>query len=111
MLSPILSVSWRPDRNQAVVRHVGRDPLETGAMPSITIDDLPDDPCRRLKAAADEHGHTLADEVVHCLEIALGHRPEDPAERLERIRRIRARIPPEAASPEALGDAIDDGRP
>ena len=80
-------------------------------MPSITIDDLPVDPCRRLKAPADAHERTLAGEVVHCLEIALGHRPEDPAVRLKRIRRIRVRIPPEAASPEALGDAIEDGRP
>ena len=80
-------------------------------MPSITINDLPDNLYRRLKAAADAHARTLADEVVHCLEAALGRQTEDPAKRLERIRWIRARIPPEAASPEALGDAIEDRRP
>lgn len=80
-------------------------------MPTVTIKNLPDDLYARLKAAAKAHHRSINGEIIHCLESALMPRRIDTMERLERLRRIRVRIPPEAITPEALEEAIDEGRP
>ncbi len=80
-------------------------------MATVTIKNLPDDLYARLKAAAKAHHRSINGEIIHCLEAALMAQRLDPAERLERLRRVRVRIPPEAITPEALEEAIDEGRP
>ncbi|HEB77054.1 MAG TPA: Arc family DNA-binding protein [Methylothermaceae bacterium] len=80
-------------------------------MATLTLKNIPDDLYRRLKAAAKAHHRSVNSELIHCLEVLLRPRPISPEERLERLRRIRPRIPQDAVSPEEIRQAIDEGRP
>jgi len=65
-----------------------------GLMPTtLTLKNIPDDLYEKLKAAASAHRRSLNGEAIVCLERALGPAKIGVAERLERIRRLRAELP------------------
>ena len=64
-----------------------------GLMPTtLTLKNIPDDVYERLKAAAAAHRRSLNSEAIVCLETALRPARLSAAERLERIRRLRAEL-------------------
>ncbi len=80
-------------------------------MPSITLKRIPDDIYERLKASAKIHHRSLNSELISCLEMVLKPQRLSAAERLERIRKIRPAISPEAVEPDEISEAIEQGRP
>jgi antitoxin FitA len=77
--------------------------LEEPVPTTLTLKDIPDDVYQRLKAAAAAHRRSLNSEAIICLESVLTSTRVSPAERLERIRRLRA----ELEGTEFLADDID----
>jgi plasmid stability protein len=67
-----------------------------GAMPAITLKNIPTALYRRLKRQAVEHHRSLNREAILCLERSLGSARIDPEEFLARAAslRKRLRIPP-----------------
>jgi antitoxin FitA len=64
-----------------------------GLVPTtLTLKNIPDDVYERLKAAASAHRRSLNSEAIFCLERVLAPRKITVAERLERIRRLRAEV-------------------
>jgi antitoxin FitA len=59
---------------------------------TLTLKNIPDDVYQRLKAAAAAHRRSLNSEAIVCLETVLTPTRVSPAERLERIRRLRAEL-------------------
>ncbi len=80
-------------------------------MPSITLKRIPDDIYERLKASAKIHHRSLNSELISCLEMVLKPQHLPAAERLERIRKIRPAISPDAVGPGEISEAIKQGRP
>lgn len=60
---------------------------------SITLKNVPDDVYRRLKASAEMHRRSLNSEAIVCLEAALLPGPIQAADRLARVRALRAALP------------------
>ena len=61
-------------------------------MATLTLKNIPDDVYERLKAAAALHRRSLNSEAIVCLESVLIPTRVDRAERLARIRRLRAEL-------------------
>ncbi len=80
-------------------------------MPAITLKNIPPDIYERLKEAARAHHRSLNSEIINCLEAALKPRRVSPAERLERLRRLREDVSPARVSAADIRKAIDEGRP
>lgn len=60
---------------------------------SITLKNVPDDVYRRLKASAETHRRSLNSEAIVCLETVLLPGPMQAADRLARVRALRAGLP------------------
>lgn len=84
--------------------------LEGFVPTTLTLKNIPDDLYERLKQAASVHRRSLNGEAIVCLERVLVPTKIPVAERLERVRRLRA----ELAGPELTDADIDamkrDGR-
>jgi plasmid stability protein len=82
-----------------------------GLMPTtLTLKNIPDDLYERLKAAASVHRRSLNGEAIVCLERALGTIKISAAERLERIRRLRAQLPDLSISDAEIDAMKREGR-
>ena len=68
-------------------------------MPTITIENIPDDLYERLRRSAEAHGRSIECEAMACLERALASRAIAPEAILDRARRLREMT---------AGYAIDD---
>jgi antitoxin FitA len=62
-------------------------------MATLTIKNIPDELCQRLKERAAEHHRSVNGEVIFCLEKVLVGNRVDPDEFLERVRALRRRMP------------------
>lgn len=80
-------------------------------MATITLKNIPDDLYERLKVSAQNHHRSINSELINCLETVLQPRKLPTEEQLGRLRTIRPRIDPAAVSPDAIQQAIDEGRP
>ena len=79
---------------------------------SLTLKNLPDNVYQRLKRSAEVHRRSLNSEAIVCLESVLLPASGNPAEQLERIRRLRAEMKDQGAwlTPELIEQA-KQGRP
>ena len=80
-------------------------------MPAITVKNIPEDIYERLKTSAKLHHRSLNSELINCLETVLKPHRVSAAERLERLRKVRPVISPEAVSEDDIRQAINQGRP
>jgi plasmid stability protein len=80
-------------------------------MPSLTIEDIPEDLLERLRRSAEEHRRSLNSEVLLRLERSIGSASIDPEAFLTRVRRLqeRTKLPP--LMEELLEQARREGRP
>lgn len=63
-------------------------------MPStLTLNDIPDEICERLKLSAQTHRRSMNNEAIALLEAALMHNKPTIAERLTRARALRDALP------------------
>ena len=81
------------------------------AMPTLTINSIPDSLYQQLKSAAELNRRSINNEVLIYLERALQHLKIKPEERLKRIEQLRASIKPNNNSAEDIETAIHTGRP
>ncbi len=80
-------------------------------MATITLKNIPDDLYEQLKRQARSHRRSVNSELICCLETVLRPRRITAAERVERLRRLRPRIDPEAVGTDELLAAVEQGRP
>jgi len=62
-------------------------------MATLTIENIPDELCQRLRERAAGHHRSLNGEVIFCLEKVLVASRVEPEEFLARVRPLRRRIP------------------
>lgn len=79
-------------------------------MATITLKNVPEDVHSALKQRALRHKRSLNQEVIHCLDMALGRSPRDPGAVLEGIRNLRTRIPLKKVKLDWISDAKGQGR-
>lgn len=79
-------------------------------MPSVTIKNIPEPLYAELKAMASRHHRSINNEVIACLDARYGPGPRDAAETLEAARAIRRRTANCGMTPEAMEEAIEQGR-
>ena len=60
---------------------------------TLTLKNIPDDVYERLKVLAELHGRSLNSEAIVCLKTMLVPGTIAPAERLKRVRELRAALP------------------
>jgi plasmid stability protein len=79
---------------------------------NLTLKNVPDEVYERLKRSAEEHRRSLNSEAIVCLESVLLPASGNPAEQLERIRRLRDELQRRGvwATPEFVAQARADGR-
>ncbi|MBM4045473.1 MAG: DNA-binding protein [Planctomycetes bacterium] len=58
-------------------------------MPTVTLKNVPADLYDRLRRAAEAHRRTVTNEIIACLERALGGRTTSPEAILARARKLR----------------------
>jgi plasmid stability protein len=80
-------------------------------MATITLKNIPDDLYQQLKYAAKAHHRSINSEIISYLENTLRPAQIHPADRLDRIRRVRPKAGSEDLTAEEIRNAIDDGRP
>ena len=80
-------------------------------MPSLTINDIPNDLYQELKLAAERHHRSLNSEVIVCLKRSLQSVRINPEERLKDTRKLRSQIQPDVVTVEETNRAINEGRP
>jgi plasmid stability protein len=78
---------------------------------TLTLKNVPDEVYQRLKRSAERHRRSLNSEAIVRLEQALGTGGIDPAERLERIRALRAELAPHRFDPAEIDRLKRQGRP
>jgi len=78
---------------------------------AITLKNIPDEIYDRLKAAAGAHHRSLNKEAIACLERALQQPEANVAERLARVRELRASLKPRKFKSHDILRAIEQGRP
>jgi len=79
-------------------------------MPALTIKNIPDGLYQQLKIAATVHRRSINSEVIICLEQALAASLITPADRLNRIEKLRSGIKTNSITPEDIDLAINSGR-
>jgi antitoxin FitA len=80
-------------------------------MATLTIKNIPDELCQRLKERAAEHHRSVNGEVIFCLEKVLVGNRVDPDEFLERVRTLRRRMSRIFVTDKDLRAAKNAGRP
>ena len=80
-------------------------------MPALTIKNIPDDLYEQLKIKAELHRRSINSEVLIYLEQVLMPIKIQPADRLNRIEQIRAKIKPNRITLQEIDEAINSGRP
>ena len=84
--------------------------LEVIVPTTLTLKNIPDDLYERLKAAAVLHHRSLNSEAIVCLESVLTPTKVDAAERLDRIRRLRAELAGVQFNPAGIDTMKREGR-
>ena len=81
-------------------------------MPSIAINDIPEELYEALKSTAENHHRSINNEVIATLKQALLPQPKlmTPQNKLANTQRLRAQITPHAISVDNIDDAINEGR-
>jgi antitoxin FitA len=79
-------------------------------MATLTIKNVPESLCRRLKQRAAEHRRSINGEVIASLERALMAGRVDPREFLARARLLRERMPNAFITEKDLRTAKSEGR-
>lgn len=87
MLRPVFAILQ--SRNHNGFELVG----DYGMPTTLTLKNIPDDVYERLRESAAMNKRSLNNEAIVCLESALMPGRLPPAERLERIRALRASLP------------------
>jgi len=77
---------------------------------AMTLKNIPDDIYDRLKAAAGAHHRSVNKEAIACLDRALQQPEVKVAERLARIRELRASLKPRKFKSRDILRAIEQGR-
>lgn len=80
-------------------------------MPSLTINNIPNDLYQELKLAAERHHRSLNREVIVCLKRSLQPVRSNPEDRLKDTRKLRSQIQPDVVTVEETNRAINEGRP
>ncbi len=80
-------------------------------MATLTIKNIPDDLCQRLRERAKQHRRSINSEVIVCLEQVFGAAPLDPVAFLESVRTLRHSISHVYVTEEGLRAAKNEGRP
>jgi antitoxin FitA len=80
-------------------------------MATLTIKNIPDELCQRLKERAAEHRRSINGEVTFSLERVLVGNRVDPEEFLERVRGLRQRMTRVFVTEKGLREARSLGRP
>ena len=80
-------------------------------MPSLTINNIPDDLYQELKLAAERHHRSINSEVIVCLKRSLQPVRINPEDRLKDTRKLRSQIRPDVVTAEETNRAINEGRP
>ena len=78
---------------------------------AITLKNIPDEIYDRLKVAAKINHRSVNKEAIACLEQALKPSESSVAQRLARIRRLRATVNSRKVKPNEILRAIERGRP
>lgn len=77
---------------------------------TLTLENIPDELYRRLKASAEMHRRSLNSEAIVCLESVLLPGRVDPGERLARARALRASLPRTGFMPRDIDAMKREGR-
>lgn len=80
-------------------------------MATLTIKNIPEGLCERLKESAAQHRRSINGEAISCLERALVGRRVDPQDFLARARGLRKQIRRVFLTEENLRTAKREGRP
>lgn len=72
-------------------------------MPALALKNIPQALYERLKAAAEAHHRSLNGEAISCLEQVLKPERVSVQERIDRARRLRARIVGQTPGAEEIG--------
>jgi len=80
-------------------------------MATLTIKNIPDELCERLKDTAAENRRSINSEAIICLETVLVGRRVAPQEFLARVRALRKRMPHFHINDKMLRAAKNWGRP
>ncbi len=80
-------------------------------MATLTIKNIPDGLCHRLRERAKQHRRSINSEVIVCLEQVLGSAPLDPATFLEGVRTLRHSVSRVYVTEEDLRAAKNEARP
>lgn len=78
-------------------------------MPKLELSDVPEQLYRRLEVRANQHGQSVENEAIGCIQSALDG-TRDPAQVLERARRLRKSLEPMFLTDEAIRAAREEGR-
>jgi plasmid stability protein len=78
---------------------------------TLTIKNIPEKLCQRLKQSALQHRRSISGEAISCLEKALVGDRVDPEDFLARARALRARMPKVFVTQRDLRAARNQGRP
>lgn len=78
---------------------------------TLTLKNIPDDLYVRLKQSAEIHRRSLNSEAIACLESVLQARRVSSAERLLRIRALRAELPQDGFRTREIDAIKRSGRP
>jgi len=78
---------------------------------TLTLKNIPDEVYERLKVVAKANRRSLNSEIIMCLEAALVSTRISPKERLERARRLRARLNAEGFQVNDIDTMKKQGRP
>ncbi len=80
-------------------------------MASLMIKNIPDHIHKQLKKIARQHHRSLNSEVIHCLETAAYHVPNDSKSILERAWKLREKTENYYLTEKELNQNKNEGRP
>jgi plasmid stability protein len=79
-------------------------------MATLTIKNIPEKLCKRLKQSATQHRRSINSEAISCLEKVLTSTRMDPREFLSEVDALRKRMPRAYITEEFLRAAKNEGR-
>jgi antitoxin FitA len=87
--------------------------LEEGGLPvaTLTIKNIPEKLCKRLKESAAQHRRSINGEAISCLEKVLVGNRVNPEDFLAHARSLRERMPRVFLTEKDLRAARNQGRP
>ena len=80
-------------------------------MPTITVENIPEELYKRLKRSASIHQRSLNDEVLACIQSVLGVHKIDVEDTIARARELREKMPGIWLTDDEINKAKRAGRP